>query len=307
MAKLLYLTSARYSGSTLFSLLLGSQEGISTIGERRKFYSKVVEPAGPAVYCSCGRRFVDCPHWQALLERYLALRGGGAGPVPREFTYFRSHANDKGWAVYNRLMTEAISRGIPPGYLPQSGRLRRLLRENELLIKASLELDGNEVFFDSSKPVEHGVFFSTSTELDVYNLWLIRDPRAQAVSALKYNDWTLAEAARRWIKVHERARRNLGRGNIPVLKVSYERFCREPGVVLEEINSFADLRVEEWNMDFREQEMHVMGNYGTRRGKSSVISERLEWVEKISIAERRQLEGMLAGYTEYFSPSVPVA
>ncbi|MEM9258783.1 MAG: hypothetical protein AAGA62_03990 [Bacteroidota bacterium] len=265
----------------------------------------MIKPIGPSKYCSCGELFVDCAHWSKVKKRFYELRGG-ADDLPFEFPFFKFFINRYPLVAYRRTMAFLLSLGLDPAKIPGAGRFNKILKENELLMQAALEIDGNHVFFDSSKPIYHGVFLSASKKFDTYLLWLVRDPRAQAVSALKYNHWTLEYAANHWIKEYELTKRLLARGNYGHLRISYEAFCRNPQRILDAINEFTDLSIKEWDMDFRKKTLHVMGNYGTRiANKSILIEERSEWVQKISPEQRRSLEQQLQDYQHLFSETVP--
>ncbi|MEM1357408.1 MAG: hypothetical protein AAGF89_04375 [Bacteroidota bacterium] len=265
----------------------------------------MIEPIGPSKHCSCGELFVDCAYWIKVKKRFFELREG-MDNLPFEFPFFKFFVNRYPLVAYRRIIAYLLSLGIDVEKIPGAGRFNKVLRENELLMQAVLEVDNNRVFFDSSKPIYHGVFFSASKKYRTYLLWLIRDPRAQSVSALKYNNWTLEYAANHWIKEYELTKRLLVRGNYAHLPISYEAFCRNPRNTLDAINDFADLGIEEWDLNFRRKTLHVMGNYGTRiANKSSAIEERSEWVQKIDTEQRRSLERQLKKYRHLFSETVP--
>ena len=61
-----------------------------------------------------------------------------------------------------------------------------------------LDLEDKKVFVDSSKIIDQAWYLSEIEAFDFYVVWLVRDPRAQVSSALKYNAWDVAEATRRW-------------------------------------------------------------------------------------------------------------
>jgi len=303
--KLLYLVSSRYSGSTLLSYVLGANERISTIGERRKFYSKSINPDPYANECSCGKNFRECAYWEAIRARFLERIGGENQVIP-EFSYFKFYDNSAFFHLYHQAVRRALLVGLKVRGNPFFGRLGKLVRQNDLLIDTILEIDANDIFFDTSKPVEHAVYFSELSDLDVSSIWLVRDPRAQVISALKYNKWTLERACQEWIKEYELSRKLLARPRCSFIKVRYEDFCRNPLTVLADIGSYAGLGVENWDIDFRAKEQHIMGNGQMRFGSAGEISERTEWKDKISKAKKHKIEDLLHEYARYFSPSVPV-
>jgi len=74
--KFIYILSQRYSGSTLLSFLLATHPDVATVGERRKFYNKVLKshefPHHRAKICSCGELFAECQFLNNINKRVIA-------------------------------------------------------------------------------------------------------------------------------------------------------------------------------------------------------------------------------------------
>lgn len=197
----------------------------------------------------------------------------------------------------------AWMQGVDIGKMLFGQQLRYQARFNTCLIRAVLELENSRVFLDSSKSISHALFLSRIPEHDLRIIWLSRDPRAQVSSALKYNDWSVEEATRRWkaeMKANERA---LQKMQIPYISLNYESLCRQPEAEMSRLLRFAGLDPALFTLDFRSETQHIMGNYSMRLGKDTRIEERLDWLERLSPQQLRQIEEMTADFRQYYSPS----
>ena len=193
----IYILSQRYSGSTLLSFLLGTHPDITTIGERRKFSTFSFPKPGQQIQpCSCGKPFNECDHWTAIKER--VSKRVDVSAYSTNATEFHLFENK----YVNRLAVNAAMPSLLAGAggKPFRGSVNRLLEFNRVLVEEALALDGGKAFLDSSKGIEHTTFLSQIPEFDFKIIWLTRDPRAQANSAMKYNPWNAEQAANEWKK-----------------------------------------------------------------------------------------------------------
>jgi len=67
----------------------------------------------------------------------------------------------------------------------------KLIPQFSSIIQEILDLDQTKAFLDTSKIINHALFLSMVKAFDFYVIWLVRDPRAQVNSAIKYNDWSV--------------------------------------------------------------------------------------------------------------------
>ncbi|MEL7424170.1 MAG: sulfotransferase [Bacteroidota bacterium] len=286
----IYILSQRYSGSTLLSFLLATHPDIATIGERRKFYNKAMRPdSGPAQRCSCGELFTDCSHWQRISKRVQQrLQPQDLTTNFTEFELFRSSFFNKLW---DRWHFSALFRG----------RYAKLYQANQVLVEEILALDDKTVFLDSSKTYKQLQHLQKIEAFDLKVIWLSRDPRAQVSSALKYNSWTVEQAAATWVKEMEHYEEHLRKGGFSYLPVRYEQLCRTPMEEMQRILQYLQLDEKQFSLDFRDQEQHIMGNASMRLGKDRKIEERKDWQERLKPAEVRLIEEMTQAYNEFYS------
>ena len=298
--KYIYILSQRYSGSTLLSFLLATHPEVSTIGERRKFFIKSLNPDGKGNQnCSCGQNFKDCAYWNKIKNRLLPKLPKTA--LDNNFTEFQLSKNK----YYNQVLTKfyeyAISRQIPLNYLPFSSQVKRLCHFNHLLIKEILEIDETSVFLDSSKTMSNLLYLSLIPEIDLRIIWLVRDPRAQVNSALKYNKWTIEEAAKNWVKEMKLNEKVMGEWRPNYLKMRYEDLCRAPEDEMNDIFNFIGIDPTQFSLNFRAEVQHIMGNTSMRLGRETKIEERKDWLEKLTQPEIEIIEHITHGYSNFYS------
>lgn len=288
----IYILSQRYSGSTLLSFLLATHPAIATIGERRKFYNKAIQPDQEAgQLCSCGATFQACDYWKQI--RNLVSKRLNNQQLSHNFTEFE---------LFNTRLLNKIWDKLPPlGLFPQ--KRQQQYTANRILVEEILRAADKSVFLDSSKTYKHLRHLSQIPEFDFKVIWLSRDPRAQVSSALKYNAWSVDQATQQWISEMDTYQQLLQEGGYQYLTLSYEQLCRQPQQEMERILNFAGLDANQFSLNFREQEQHIMGNFSMRLGKDNTIQERKDWLQRLSSAQIQRIEQLTAAYTDYYSPT----
>ena len=301
--KYIYVLSQRYSGSTLLSFLLATHPDISTIGERRKFYNKSLRSKEfahhKAQHCSCGQLFEACPYFNAIKARVLAK----IDPAilinnTTEFHIFKNKYLNR--IAYEIIQLAALSRPESQ-YFPFQNKINKLGHFNQTLVEEILDLDQTKAFLDTSKIINHALFLSMVKAFDFYVIWLVRDPRAQVNSAIKYNDWSVEAAAKAWKKEMIQNEKVLEKKKINFIKVRYEDICRATTDELQRIGTFTGLEASQFSLDFRQPTQHIIGNFKMRRGTDQKITERKEWQEQLSTAQVDIIEKLTEGYRTLYS------
>lgn len=287
--KLIYIVSSRYSGTTLLSAILGAHPDISTIGERKKFYIKSLRPGGEGRFdCSCGKLYSECEYWTAIRDKVLA-------EVPADYlntdvTQFAFYNNRFMNRLAQKTTQHLIANNHSVRFTPFASRVKELCRVNELIIKASLKLDGNEIFVDSSKPIRHALYLSLIQDFDFYVIYLVRDPRAQSASAMKRHGWSAEQAAQTWLEDHQYMRKVFNTWKVRKIELTYGSFCREPEKHLRALLNFAGIDSSRSSLDFKDAPRHFSGNKPMLKAKTNEIKERKEWMEKLSAKEINVIE-----------------
>lgn len=301
--KYLYILSQRYSGSTLLSFLLATHPDVSTIGERRKFYNKSIKTAEfahhKARHCSCGELFENCPYLNEIKKRILSKIDTSV--LATNTTEFNIYNNK----YLNRIAYEIIRfcsiNNWSLQYTPFYKKIRNLCHFNSVLVREVLSLDRSQAFLDTSKVINHALFLSMMKNLDFYVVWLVRDPRAQINSAVKYNDWTIEYAAKHWMSEMEENGKVIKGMGLNAIQLRYEDLCRSPKPKLTEIFNFTGLDETQFSLDFRTQTQHIIGNGKMRLGKDQTIKERKEWQTELSTEQIKTIERLTADYAHLYS------
>lgn len=298
--KYIYILSQRYSGSTLLSFLLGTHPGVSTIGERRKFFNKSIRPQSNETQdCSCGKTFEACPFWSAI--RQGLLHKLAPEDLETNGTEFRFFNNRYAHSLASRVHQWAIFNQLPKPWRPFGKKMAQLQHFNQVLVEEILQLEGNTVFLDSSKSMEQALYLSRIEAFDFYIIWLARDPRAQVFSALKYNDWTVEKATQQWKKEMAENAKFLQKTGIRHIFLQYEKLCRNPEKEMQRILDFVGLDKNQFSLNFRAQTQHIMGNRSMRLGNDAKIEERTDWKIKLKQEEIATIEHLTKDYQQYYS------
>lgn len=165
--KVLFIAGWQRSGSTLLPRMIGQIDGFFPAGELWYIWEQgFLENR----LCGCGSRFWACPFWTEVFE----LSFGGMASVDG-----------------NRMM-QAVLAGSRTRYLPRywtsagrrvvSSRLTPELDAIKRVYQALRTVTGSDFIVDSSKSPGYAKMLSMISEVELYVVHLIRDPRAAAYS-----------------------------------------------------------------------------------------------------------------------------
>lgn len=300
--KYILILSQRYSGSTLLSFILSKQANISTIGERRKFYNKSIQSKKfsnhRAKICSCGKTFDNCTYLNTLKDNVLhKIDQKTLATNTTEFDIF-NHKKMNGIAL--KLIQFCKLNKLP--FLPFSKKINDLKKFNKILVEEILKIDQNPIFLDSSKSAKHLLFLSMIEEFDLNVIWLVRDPRAQVNSAIKYNSsWNVKMATEYWKQEMVDNAKLLKTLNIRYTQLKYEDLCQSPKDEIENILDFSGIDAQDVNLDFRNQEHHIIGNGKMRLGNDKEITQRNEWKQELTANQIQEIESLTTAYQNFYS------
>lgn len=292
--KLLYITSASFSGSTLITFLLAAHPKLATIGELKATAMGDVEK----YRCSCGQRIRACAFWRRLGER-LAGRG-----IPFDVSDFGTHFSFEkaGWLAERAVSAEVrgrlfeAARSLALRALPGArGEFRGILERNRLLVDAVCELRGTRVFVDASKESTRLQYLINSGIWDVKAVHLVRDGRGRTISKLRRVQRRFPElkssrpalirrAAATWCRVNRACSRVLE--SLPReswVRVRYEDLCRDPKATLAPVFALVGENPPEVPENFRSIDHHILGNVMRLRKGRIALDER--WRNELSVGE----------------------
>ena len=259
MVTVAFIMSASHSGSTLLAMLLGSQQGATTIGDT----AGTGHRDAPDYRCSCGALACQCPFW-ADVVRDMAARG-----VAFDITDFGTRTVvDHGWFI-NRVLRvehrgrclEAMRDLVLSGSRRWRARFDLIAQRYVALAESASAQRRSRVFVDSSKQPHRLKFLLRIPELRFRVVHLVRDVRGVVDTYLKTNRWTVERSATEWRRSLQAAECLLaGLKDEQWCQVHYEALCADPGGELARLCRFLDLDAEKVNLSFRSAGLHVFGN-----------------------------------------------
>ena len=289
--KIVYLTGFWYSGATILGRSLKTSEDVIYVGEIRDFWVKGLKNDEK---CSCGERFSTCDFWQRVKDEYLkSFPGESIEEVTEEMKKFET------WTNYFKLKKYLKNKG------DKSYRqfLENYLKHTEKLYEIIAKESGKNIIVDTSRLAVRLLAISLSEKLNVFPIYVIRDPRGVVNSLFKkeirdygkrknsFFSHTLKWIVKNFLTLNAMK-------NIKVNKkiyLWYKFFTKNPAEVLSSlervINCKIDYTVEDGIVSLNLKAGHVFTGNRSRfnTGKISIREDtkwrnELKWVYKISIS-----------------------
>jgi predicted O-methyltransferase YrrM len=177
--KVLYIAGSHRCGSTLLARVLGDLPGFFAVGEGLLHF--LGGTSRNRVPCGCGQCVQDCSFWKEISR-------------PVEEVTFGAH-----WLRLRRIpFLESYCRRHPE-------EASELLNSVGSFYDAIARCAGAEVIVDSSKSPLHARLLSWVPNVDLYVVYLVRDPRGVVASYRQPKEWipeaSLPRATKRWLLV----------------------------------------------------------------------------------------------------------
>ncbi|WP_018351725.1 sulfotransferase [Longispora albida] len=232
MVRLIFIGALGRSGTTLLERVLGQLPGVCALGEVVHLWDRDVRDDER---CGCGHRFSRCEFWQEIGER--AFGGWHRLNVPK---------------LLELRATVERTRHIPRLAVRGGSAVEDYVWHYRRVYQAAAEVSGAPVIVDSSKHAALAYCLRWSPDIDLRVLHVVRDARGVAYSWTKNvprpeTDGTEAmtrysptRSALLW-NTHNAAFGLLRRSGVPVRRVRYENFLRDPVAVTSSIARFAGL------------------------------------------------------------------
>ena len=236
--KVLSVTGAGRSGTTVLASILDGVEGFASAGEVRRLWERGVAEGRP---CGCGRPPVDCPVWSGVVARTLETDDAASSGEALQRIISAQHELSR---ARNRLRLLRSAAGGEAEW----AALERVRMALGVACVAFAESTHARVVVDTSKRAEDAAVFAALPDVEHYVLHIVRDPRAVAQSWRRAKAFSAAgstrtmgtrrlpSTVRRWVENclgTETLLRYLPRDRS--LRVRYEDFSREPRVVVDQI------------------------------------------------------------------------
>jgi hypothetical protein len=301
-ARIVYISSAVRSGSTLLDHLLASHTRITSVGEVLHIRSYALEsrrdydPVHPLI-CTCGQPVPACPFWQET-ERRLgrplhSLRLGprllyGRSPAFEPITKRLAHAIQLQPSLYR----------LPPVHAALGGP--RLGADSIALFDAIADVSGADYVLDSSKMPYRFWSLNQTRPGSVWLIKLCRDYRAVAYSISKRSKLERLPALLLGMQVwrkHLREMDQLSR-DFPasrVITVRYEDLCADPEHTMRTLSDFLGLDFQPEMLTRGTGALHHIGGSPSKfSNQRKTISLDTDYLDRLSATELQALE-KLAG------------
>jgi hypothetical protein len=238
--KVLYIAGMTRSGTTLLDSVLNELPGFVGVGEVRTYWRAMREPR----LCGCGAEVSECAFWSEVatwIERH-------GGPLPVDRALFLLQAHVRSLPLQLARLTRAKRGDHSPG-----AEYAQLVARLYAGIGA---VTGADVVVDSSKGPHDAYVISKFTELDLFVIHLVRDPRGVAYSWARrtwhpdkptgfFEQRQASEVAIRWLTRNAITEMLLARRLGPrYMRLRYEDFVRRPDETIAHISTMcADRRL----------------------------------------------------------------
>ena len=255
--RVIYIAGTSHSGSTLLDLMLNAHPAILAAGEvlklNRQLTIRKSRKRTPAP-CSCGAVSLwECPFWSAVDRRTQETSG-------------------KSLTDLDML-----------DYRDEDGASA----PNAVVFKAAADVSGKNFVVDSSKLPGRLSYLMRLTELDVYPVHLVREPKGQINSVARKHGGFLKHIFR-YELVHEQLRRILK--SVPHSVVHYEDLVRDPKGALQSILQPLGLDFDPRQLDWAEAEKHeVAGNHMRFDATSDLVLDE-SWRQSLSPLKQRTID-----------------
>jgi Sulfotransferase family len=261
VVKVIFIASLSHSGSTLLDLMLNAHPEVASVGELKQLgrFARLEKP-NRRLRCTCGAEsLLTCEFWTRVSVLTKTATGRTIGELNVE-----NYDNQKSFDEDNVALFQAIA-----------------------------TVSGKRYVVDSSKHVARLALLIENPALDVFPIFLLRDPKGQICSSQKTSA-SLVKLIGNYVRTN-REIYELVRDR-PHSVVRYEQLVRNPEQVLatlmEELGLSFDPRQLEWASEVR----HNVGGNGMRRCRSSELKLDEKWRKHFNLLQKLAIDaGTLPG------------
>jgi hypothetical protein len=267
--KVVFIASTSHSGSTLLDLMLNAHPEIASVGELKQLgrYARSARKLGRQPRCNCGApSLTDCPFW-AEVDAIAKARIG---------------------LTLSDLNIENYS------------DVRAFDRDNAVLFDAISAASKKRYVVDSSKHLERLERLINNLALDVFPIFLLRDPKGQICSALRKhakpdeNAYGFIRLIGSYVRTNRRIRKLIKRR--PHAVVHYEELAADPQATLTALMQKLGLAFHPNQLEWATRERHNIGGNRMRFGASSELKRDDQWRAELTLAQKLAIDlGTLPG------------
>ena len=276
--KIIFITGASRSGSTILAQVLGEMKEVTALGEVSYVWERGFDENR---LCGCGKTFQECDFWAKVVRE--------AFPNERDLDLDRLLRTTSSVERFRYLPFHLFLFSFPRF----SEKVKYLSEKYFQIYRSAALINSSSVLIDSSKHI-HGHVLVKIPEIDLYVIHLVRDGRATNYSwsrkkvleerpgqTVYFPRFSPMVAAMHWLLDNMSAELLRFRAR-KYLRIRYEDFAENPRETVDEILNFAHLRNEEnpISHDGRTQlgvQHHVSGNPSRFRVGETLIRVDNQW------------------------------
>ena len=261
-----FLLAPAYHGATLLSLVLGNHTQIISLGDTlpTNDFDQV---------CGCGSKVSQCEFWQNIKNTIPCEPSNKL--LPEYYSLIGNKSINK-VAVYLLLL---LANKVGLKFHNNS-----FLRTYTAFLEYVLRYYNKDIFIDGCKSINRYLSVKASNNSIGGVLYLVRDPRAFALSAKKGLGISVDEAANIYNSFHSRVLMTLNFLKEKYLMVTYEEFIEKPDDVLGGILEFMNVDNENILLPINKN-VHWMGNSSLFNFDGNLY-ENQKWKEQLNPDEQ---------------------
>jgi len=284
---ILFIGGSGRSGSTMLDILLNQHPAVSAVGEVHRLANYYLQ----GEECTCGEMVSECPYWTQVIDgltvanEEASAEAGTAAPVARD----QFMLSDAGYGLRARLAERlALIMQSPERFRERAARdfarnVGEIDRSLALYDSVSL-VDKTSVVIDATKDARRMKYLYMYLGERFKLIYLVRDGRGVAASAMRRESIPMLKAAARWALVHTKYR--LALRNVPpaqILVVRYEDLCTDTEGTLARIGGFLGIEHRPGLTEIRKDVSHTIGGNPMRfrSSETSIVLDE-KWKEGMS-------------------------
>lgn len=296
--KVLLISGAGRSGSTLLDQVLGQVDGFFSVGELNYFWDAGL---GRNQLCSCGKKLRECPFWNAVVTQTLKNAN------QTEIDYI---INLKQSVSGRKFMLQLANKWVRSPQFQK--KLTQYAQLSKSLYNSIHEISGAKVIVDSSKDPAH-ILLLREMKVDYFVIHLVRDSRAVAFSRQRKKRktaiwWTEEympiehplKTAFKWSVVNALVEHVGKKEATRYMRLSYEAFVTNPEIFIQKIITFISENTP--NLDFvhnqnvlLNKESHIaLGNPNKSTQKHLSLQLDNVWLENMHPIHRNMVTAVTA-------------
>lgn len=267
--KIIFIASLSHSGSTLLDLMLNAHPAVASVGELKQLgrFARL-EKANRRLRCTCGAEsLLTCNFWTRVSAITEAAIGRTIGELNVEDYDVESFDDD------NVTLFQAISVASEKGYV-----------------------------VDSSKQVTRLARLIGNPALDVFPIFLLRDPKGQICSSKRSSSLIklIGDYVRTNREIYDLVKHR------PHAVIRYEQLVKHPEPVLTDLMLELGLSFDPRQLQWASIVRHNVGGNGMRRNTSSELKLDEKWRDHFTLLQKLVIDaGTLPGRYPFVKFGLP--